>query len=283
MVNEKEWLFVISASWPDWIKEFKNAGGKNGPPLDDVAKDLKAEHVEGYHFIDVPYFFPSKQAFAGHDPKEETITIVGALDKVIPDVLKNGNPANRAVHVCWLLHCTGDIHQPLHCATLFSNDYLKGDMGGNHCLVKHQGKPINLHAFWDDRLGSFTKSEGPKGAAVYYEKVYKQLLTNKEILSRDEFNREKFATRLQLPKASQWAEECHAIAVKTAYKDGTLPRHAFLTRFPTPMDNQMAPDLESVAGYADDALRVASEQAALGGYRLSDQLDRYFPSKNGNP
>ena len=45
----------------------------------------------------------------------------------------------------------GDLHQPLHCAALYSaNQFPKGDEGGNKIPLR-KGK--NLHSLWDELLG----------------------------------------------------------------------------------------------------------------------------------
>src|ERR1043166_6837010 len=53
-----------------------------------------------------------------------------------PDLLKSYD-------LSWLLHLVGDVHQPLHCASLVSHAKPDGDSGGNG--VKLSGTPNNLH------------------------------------------------------------------------------------------------------------------------------------------
>src|SRR5258707_532626 len=55
-VGNKEWLFLIAADWPDWLKVFKKAA-KTG---DADGADIFKEHVENWHFFDIPYVFPDK-------------------------------------------------------------------------------------------------------------------------------------------------------------------------------------------------------------------------------
>ncbi|CAD2218175.1 single strand-specific nuclease [Angomonas deanei] len=49
-----------------------------------------------------------------------------------------------------LVHFIGDAHQPLHCATLYSDRFPDGDHGGNLFHVFYHGKEVKLHAVWDD-------------------------------------------------------------------------------------------------------------------------------------
>jgi hypothetical protein len=51
----------------------------------------------------------------------------------------------------WLIHLTGDVHQPLHATTRVSQAKPHGDEGGNSVVVK--GPALELHAFWDDAVG----------------------------------------------------------------------------------------------------------------------------------
>lgn len=38
---------------------------------------------------------------------------------------------DKARQLRFLIHMVGDIHQPLHAATLYSNEFPRGDLGGN--------------------------------------------------------------------------------------------------------------------------------------------------------
>ncbi len=57
----------------------------------------------------------------------------------------------------WLIHVTGDVHNPLHTVSRYSKSLPKGDRGGNDVWVRRstQGSPaLNLHAFWDGLGGN---------------------------------------------------------------------------------------------------------------------------------
>jgi hypothetical protein len=47
----------------------------------------------------------------------------------------------------------GDVHQPLHCVSLFDADFPQGDRGGNSIRLKNSDAGRNLHALWDGLLG----------------------------------------------------------------------------------------------------------------------------------
>jgi hypothetical protein len=68
-------------------------------------------------------------------------------------VLASTKPdALKSYDLSWLLHLIGDVHQPLHCTARFSSALPNGDQGGN--LVKLNGNPNELHAFWDAAVGA---------------------------------------------------------------------------------------------------------------------------------
>lgn len=57
--------------------------------------------------------------------------------------------AARALALCWVLHLTGDIHQPLHSGALVSATlFPAGDRGGNGIPTRNG----NLHSEWDEAL-----------------------------------------------------------------------------------------------------------------------------------
>ena len=64
--------------------------------------------------------------------------------------------ADKAVALCWILHLTGDLHQPLHTVALFSRGHFPaGDRGGNDIRIERSPRPTNLHAVWDSLPNEF--------------------------------------------------------------------------------------------------------------------------------
>src|SRR3569833_3747703 len=60
---------------------------------------------------------------------------------------KEPNPDRRAQAwwLCWIEHLTGDIHEPLNCATSFEFD-ANGDSGGKKFAIHSDSK--HLRAYW---------------------------------------------------------------------------------------------------------------------------------------
>ena len=71
--------------------------------------------------------------------------------------------ALKSYDLTWLLHLVGDVHQPLHCATRVSSAQPAGDWGGNPVNICSPSCRGELHAFWDDILGT---SSDPNAAAT---------------------------------------------------------------------------------------------------------------------
>ena len=58
---------------------------------------------------------------------------------------------DRALAICWLAHCIGDLHQPCHAGSLYVGKlFPEGDRGGNG-ISTVQGR--SLHSLWDGLLG----------------------------------------------------------------------------------------------------------------------------------
>ena len=94
--------------------------------------------------------------FVTHDQVEQ--------DQPAPGDLLFGQ--EKAIHLCWVMHLVGDIHQPLHCVSLYCEQFPNGDHGGNDSLYRLGGKRIiKLHPFWDELLGKgVTLSSAQKSA-----------------------------------------------------------------------------------------------------------------------
>lgn len=96
-----------------------------------------------------------------HDasPALQTTDVLGELREAFAlniQVLSDAvaEPAEKAVALCWVLHLTGDIHQPLHTAQLVTEAFPEGDRGGASRFVLDPltGAAISLHWLWDDAV-----------------------------------------------------------------------------------------------------------------------------------
>ena len=163
--------------------------------------------------------------------------------------------AEKAVHLSWVFHQAGDIHQPLHAVARCSKAFPEpeGDKGGNGVSFPNpRGRAEwsnNLHAYWDDLLGN---ADDPAAAEESADQLIK------------EHPRAALVEELWKPQIQQWAEEGVGLSLKTVY-------------------NNLDPNInrfdDRPIGYEADALRVARRRAALAGYRLADELKRLFPGQ----
>src|SRR5262249_36537478 len=84
--------------------------------------------------------------------------------KLFVEALKDGSGASddlRSYDLVWLLHLTGDLHQPLHSIGRFTQEIPDGDRGGNEeKVVKATGETTTLHFYWDGIHGGYSTTFG---------------------------------------------------------------------------------------------------------------------------
>ena len=170
---------------------------------------------------------------------------------------------NRAVRLCWLFHLLGDLHQPLHAATLVDEQKFPtgahSDLGGNLiCIRSHIGAPpYKLHAFWDDRLG--TDSHFPTVKAQAESLAHNPRFAADQL---PEFN--------QHVTFRQWTAESYLAAKTNVYRDGELPFALwddFDQKRITADDVPILPQ-----GVEAGANALARRRVVLAGYRLAEKL-----------
>ncbi len=156
-----ETAFLIAATWPDAIKSMKDYfNDGNQPTGKDAARNIgyadKLQH-RYWHYIDLPFSPDGTKVVEPAAPN--AATQIAAFRKTIAS--PDASDELKSYDLVWLLHLVGDVHQPLHCTSRFTKDQPDGDAGGN--LVALCAAPCrgNLHAFWDNVLGT---SENPRDA-----------------------------------------------------------------------------------------------------------------------
>jgi hypothetical protein len=156
----------------------------------------------------------------------------------------------RAAYLSYLVHLIGDMHQPLHCESFYSDDYPNGDRGGNDFFVRLPQGPSRLHPIWDDLLG---------------------ITPNLLLECRNAVDLQVNFPRAALPELRKdttpvaWSLESRKLAIKYGYLNGHLKGST------NAADAPMLPD-----GYLKAATAVARRQAALAGYRLADEIQQYL-------
>jgi len=156
--------YLNAATWPDCIKtatacpgyhpDGTDRAGENPAPGSESSQNIgyadKAMH-KYWHYIDEPY---ATGGAHGADPKvpnarTEIVLLVKAISTSESDTIKSYD-------LVWLTHLVGDVHQPLHCASRFTKNHPHGDTGGNDVVFCVKPCRDELHAYWDDLLGTKT-------------------------------------------------------------------------------------------------------------------------------
>jgi hypothetical protein len=226
-------IFMRASTWPDEIR-------RKGNPYDHPA----------WHFIDYPLEPPDFPDKPSPTPTNDILFGISQSEKFIKDT--NSTPEVRAVYLSWLIHLVGDIHQPLHCATLVNSNYPApaGDKGGNEFYVKPADAGVNLHSIWDQSLGRTINFMTQLNYAI-------QISAEHPRPSLQELSKDKTPVT--------WSKESRAIAIASAYLRGNLQGS-------TQRDD--APALPE--GYTKNMKQIAERRAALAGYRLADEIHDCF-------
>jgi len=163
---KRRMVFMIAATWPDQIKSeagytddgTDNGNRPDGPPSSQNTGYSDHLHHKYWHFVDTPLTQDGTAlpAIPVPNAQERIALFRGVLASTDPDPLKSYD-------LTWLLHLVGDVHQPLHSATRVSSTQPDGDAGGNLVKICNPGCSSELHAFWDDILGT---SSDPNAAVT---------------------------------------------------------------------------------------------------------------------
>jgi hypothetical protein len=256
--KDDETLLAKAASWPDEIR-------KDTHPF-------HADHRVEDHFINLPVAVPAEYPLF----EDQTLAAVIARPNIVTRLkssvaaLKNDlvDDSVRARELSWILHLVGDIHQPLHCASVISKRFPQGDRGGNWAVVVPVSRELqpgdltdpprlpNLHAYWDELLG-----------------VDADMSTVLGVANEIDVSRRKGDLRFR-PEA--WAWESHRLAVSTAYANHTVealpgPQVVAMLQSAKPVKIPALPP-----GYSEKARAAARIQAALAGARLAALLQELF-------
>jgi hypothetical protein len=202
------------ASWPDAVRPFR-------------------PETAPWHFVDIPLSVP------GYDANRDCVggnCVVAQIQRfaaVLGD--RTAAPPARLEALKFLVHFVGDIHQPLHCETDFTNfPPPQGDKGGNDIHLTYFHRSTNLHAVWDGGVieqalhvhlrPNFT----PDLSATRAEASnLNQAISNNHVVA---WAPDGLAAHLPVATV-QWANESHALA-QTAYRNLPLalpPRQPSVT------------------------------------------------------
>lgn len=230
--DEARWAFARAGLWPD------------------LARDPKQPHwLSITQPIEAGALAPAP-SLSGYTPRN----IVEAIDHNLAKLQSPAtSDADRAAALCWLVKLVGDIHQPLHAATLYSPKFPAGDDGGKRFVVNRPGRgETDLHTLWDDLV---VQNASPKRA----QRVAQRLA--------DQASSQAVAEAVRVLSPAVWAQESYELAQTVAYAGGRLRGIDAVTR----TQSQTAPALPG--GYEAWARHVARERSAIAAHRLATLLD----------
>lgn len=151
-------VFIKAATWPDIIKSDSRFFDLGKPPTPLLPGYPDMERHRPFHFIDEPFTQDGSQT--APPPSPNALEVIPRLRNEIGNNLVS--QSLQAYDLSWLLHLVGDVHQPLHATSRFTQKHgvPEGDRGGNLFIIKpflifDAASPVNnLHSFWDDVLGT---------------------------------------------------------------------------------------------------------------------------------
>jgi hypothetical protein len=267
-VTVGEWAAMRAGVWPDWIRPPRRFEG------DLAAHPVHRFHRGPWHYVNFAYDSRANDAAMPGEPLAAPTDILRqlALCRRFSAATKEVDPdgeagltaeQNRAVRICWLVHLVGDLHQPLHAASLVDERRLPGpdhhDQGGNLLAVRVEigSLPTRLHGFWDQLPGT---DNDPTTIVRLADDLRRDPLLHVERLPELQAGIDIRA----------WADESYALARKHAYLDGDLPTAVWdEMRGPLPATDDV-PILP--VGYERAAREIARRRIVVAGQRLAELL-----------
>jgi hypothetical protein len=251
--DQGEWAVMRASVWADWVRQKHTEFNK---PTHHYV-NLPVKRTDGATDDQLKAIATTE---AGLKEPDKGGALLVEFPKRVKEVGSADKPADRAVALCWVLHMAGDIHQPLHAATLLTKDSTKGDRGGNQSFVLWKGKAVNLHAIWDGGLGW----DDDKGTATQYGFA--------DQMARDLAKRHPTtADERKVTGVEDWAKESQALCDKHVYSiDGKAVDVTF--------DFDSRPTLGASGvkklpdGYEKNGRAVAEKRVATAGVRLGDVM-----------
>lgn len=239
--KSKMLIFMMAATWPDFIKHktgYSDDGTEKGDRPDGATSSQNIGysdhlHHKYWHFVDTPFSTDGTPLPSLPTPNAQTqITAFRAV------LASNDPDAKKSYDLVWLEHLVGDIHQPLHAATRVSSSDPQGDHGGNLVTLCSAPCKQELHAFWDDLLGTSSKASSA-------------ITVGRNLPAAD-------ATLAAKADAADWAAESFDASKQTVYVAPITSGDGPFTLTPA---------------YKAAAKKLARQRVALAGVRLANLLN----------
>ena len=242
--------YVYSASWPDYL-DYKIKSPSDS--RHDIFSYLIQSAIT-WHYIQDPIIVHCQQCKVSAQSPDNVVWAINYLKTKLPVDLKNKSQESAVYDLVFLTHIIGDVHQPLHNATLYDARFPEGDVGGNLYRIKFSGDMDELHALWDESLGAF--SYLPRFSPY---PGYRPPLSDIQHIA----NRVSHLCGSQNDlKPQDWERQSHQIAVNFVY----------------PIQNNLAPQpgASVKASYVHRGQQIAAKQMCRAGKRLANVLNHIF-------
>lgn len=252
-------LFERAAYWPDLARQLEKY---NRPTWHYIGWTWRQGADGTAHDTDLPV------------PEPNAVSQLVELARSVADT--SGRPGKRAIHLAWIFHLVGDVHQPLHAASRVTErrDEREGDRGGNGFALDEWNR--NLHAFWDGALdGRFRAEHRRQALAQLTSRASRQPPPDQFWRAFGELRDREYEAHKDRVAAEARARHPLDDAVRASLKSGDF--EAWATESNGIVRNALyPPDLKRdevpSGAYAERAYDISLQRAALAGYRLADLL-----------
>lgn len=109
--------------------------------LDNASHGMDYAYTKTWHYKNVDK--DVRYEDAPLNEKGDVVTAINAQIEILADSASSFRDKNLALKI--LVHCMGDLHQPMHLGHL-------SDLGGNKTKIKFFDRDTNLHSIWDSSL-----------------------------------------------------------------------------------------------------------------------------------
>jgi hypothetical protein len=252
-------LFERAAYWPDLARQLEKY---NRPTWHYIGWTWRQGADGTAHDTDLPVAEPN------------AVSQLVELARSVADT--SGRPGKRAIHLAWIFHLVGDVHQPLHAASRVTErrDEREGDRGGNGFALDDWNR--NLHAFWDGALdGRFRADYRQQALATLTSESNRPPPSERFWRAFGELRDREYEAHKDRVAAEARARHPLDDAVRASLKSGDFEAWAAEsnqivrnTLYPPYLNRGEAPP----TAYADLAYDISLQRAALAGYRLADLL-----------
>jgi hypothetical protein len=244
--------FIESAAWPD-----------------DIKRDRVYLHAP-MHYTNIPYNPDNVALPTNAQPEVDVVYGINSMATILRSRKANDLEKSRAL--AFLVHFVGDIHQPLHTTSMYTNEQPGGNRGGNDFPLT-DSLHSNLHKLWDDGCGYFDAWKSRISREPWSDATFAALSEIADSVTRV-WPENRFPN-VANPDAEDWAREGHKLAVKYGYKGVQSVNEGgwktYLKHRDVPTEH-----------YLKNGQMIVEKQIALAGYRLARMLNSIHDELDNN-